>query len=319
MERFALVAEADPLAALRAGEALRAEDRFEEDAFEEERDFEEVRDFDGRDFEERDFEEDFFDEARDAEDFRPVFFARPEVFDLPAALPAAFFFFVATECSSSSRRRRSPDHTIPSLSNRENDRVLITPLPAGLRIEVHPLVRNRRQRRRLALMAAGLVIASLVAAARLASVWEAGLRRGDYSQIPLPILIGLSAAVGISTPLVLLGLAALAFAEETIEVSPDEVVIRTAAFEGTSVRRIDRAALECWRETLLPLRPWWTWAVARLAARTPEGMLPIAAMAGPREKRRIGEALARATGKRFVDDFGRELPRVSPLLNSLRD
>ena len=30
-----------------------------------------------------------FDEARDAEDFRPVFRARPELFDLPAALPAA--------------------------------------------------------------------------------------------------------------------------------------------------------------------------------------------------------------------------------------
>lgn len=98
IDRFAL--EADPLDALRAGEDLRADGRdFEEDAFEDERDFEEVRDFAGRDFEERDFEEDFFDEARDAEDFRPVFFARPELFDLPAALPAAFFFFMATGCS----------------------------------------------------------------------------------------------------------------------------------------------------------------------------------------------------------------------------
>jgi hypothetical protein len=125
--------------------------------------------------------------------------------------------------------------------------------------------------------------------------------------------------VGLSTPLVLLGLAALAFAEETIEVGPGEIVIRTSAFEGTSVRRVDRAALECWRETLLPLRPWWTWAVARLAARTAGRMHPIAAMAGPREKRRIGEALSKATGKPFVDDFGRELPRASRLLNSLSD
>jgi hypothetical protein len=41
----------------------------------------------------------FFDAPRDAEDFRPVFFARPELFDLPAAFPAAFFF-LATGCSS---------------------------------------------------------------------------------------------------------------------------------------------------------------------------------------------------------------------------
>jgi hypothetical protein len=99
--------DADPLDVARAGEDLRADGRdfeeedfedeaFDDDAFEEERDFEEARDFDGRDFDGRDFEEDFFDDARDAEDFRPVFFARPELFDLPAALPAAFFFFMAT-------------------------------------------------------------------------------------------------------------------------------------------------------------------------------------------------------------------------------
>jgi hypothetical protein len=50
-----------------------------------------------RDDEREDFEDVFFFAApRAAEDFRPVFFARPELFDLPAALPAAFFFFFAT-------------------------------------------------------------------------------------------------------------------------------------------------------------------------------------------------------------------------------
>lgn len=168
-------------------------------------------------------------------------------------------------------------------------------------------------------MAAGLVAAALFAAALLAFIWEAGLRKGDYSQIPLPVLIVLSAAVGLSTPLVLLGLAALAFAEEIVEVGPLEIVIRTAAFESATVRRIDRQALECWRETLLPLPPWWTWAVARLAARASGRLYPLAAMAGPKEKRRIGAALARATGKPFVDDFGRELAAARPLLNSFRD
>jgi len=168
-------------------------------------------------------------------------------------------------------------------------------------------------------MAAGLVLAALFAAARLASIWEAGARRGNYSELPLPVLIALSAAVGLSTPLVLLGLAALAFAEESIEVGPEEIVIRTAAFEAVKVRRIDRAALECWRETLLQLPPWWTWAVARLAARASGRLHPIAAMAGPKEKRMIGSALARATGKPFVNDFGRELPAPSGLLNSFSD
>jgi hypothetical protein len=196
---------------------------------------------------------------------------------------------------------------------------VITPLPAGLRIEIKPLVRSRRQRRRLALMAAGLVIAALFAAARLASIWEAGLRRGNYSELSVPVLIALSAAVGVSTPLVLLGLAALAFAEEIVEVGPEEIVIRTAALEALKVRRIDHAALECWRETLLPLPPWWTWAVARLAVRASGRLHPIAAMAGPREKRMIGAALARATGKPFVDDFGKEMPEAPSLLNSFSD
>ncbi|MDQ6894507.1 MAG: hypothetical protein M3167_17755 [Acidobacteriota bacterium] len=274
--------------------------------------------------EREDFEDVFFfdfDAPRAAADFRPVFLARLELFDLLAALPAAFFFFVffATRFPPLPGPRRSPDHTIRILSNRDGDRVLITVLPAGLRIEVKPLVRSRRQRRRLALMAAGLVGAALFAAARLAFIWEAGLRKGDYSQIPLPVLIALSAAVGLSTPLVLLGLAALAFAEELVEVGPAEVVIRTAAFEATTVRRIDRSALECWRETLLPLPPWWTWSVARLAARASGRFYPLAAMAGPREKRKIGAALARATGTPFVDDFGRELPRAARLLNSFSD
>jgi hypothetical protein len=76
--------EVDRLEDLRAVEDFRDEDR----AFEDDRDFDAVF---------------FFEAPRDAGDFRPVFFARPELFDLPAALPAAFFFFLATECSFSSR------------------------------------------------------------------------------------------------------------------------------------------------------------------------------------------------------------------------
>lgn len=191
------------------------------------------------------------------------------------------------------------------MSNRDGDRVRITPLPSGLLVEIRPLVRRRRDRVRLLLVACLLVAAAFFGGARLASAWESGLRKGDFSDLPFPILAGLSLAIGVSTPLALLGLAALAFAEETVEVEKEAVVIRTAAFERTRVRRIPRAELECWRETFLPLPPWWTWAVERLAARSGGRLTPIAGMAGPREKRRIGRALARATGVPLVKDFGR--------------
>ena len=49
-----------------------------------------------RDDEREDFEDAFFLDVPRAADFRPVFLALPELFDFPAALPAAFFFFFAT-------------------------------------------------------------------------------------------------------------------------------------------------------------------------------------------------------------------------------
>src|ERR1700674_3560430 len=193
------------------------------------------------------------------------------------------------------------------MANRDAGRVLITPLPSGLHIEIRPLVRRQRDRLRLSATAGALVGAGFFGGIRLAGAWEAGLQKGDFGDLPLPLLAVLTAAVGLAAPFALLGLAALAFAEETVEVRPDEIVIETSAFERTPVRRIPRRQLECWRETFLPLPPWWTWAVKRLAARADGRLHPIAGAAGPREKRTIGEALARATGKALVSDFGRVL------------
>jgi len=157
--------------------------------------------------------------------------------------------------------------------------------------------------------AVGLAVAgaALLGSVRIGQTWEAGLRRWDFGDFPLPLLIVLSAAVLVSTPLALVGLAALAFAEERIDVAPDEITVATTAFEKTRLRRIPVGSLECWRETYLPLPPWWTWAVKRLAARAGGRLYPIAGAAGPREKRAIGEALARATGKQLLGDFGRRI------------
>ncbi|MEP6769029.1 MAG: hypothetical protein ABJC61_10195 [Acidobacteriota bacterium] len=267
-------------------------------------------------FPERVFEEDFRDddffappeEARPRAEapLRGVFLAPRELFPLPllAAFPVDFFF-LATLCSSSPGFAGARDHTIPKVPNRDGERVQITPLASGLRIEIGPLVRRRRERLRLLGVAAALLTATLFGGARLVSAWDSGLRKGDFSELPLSALLALSIAVGLSTPFALLGLSALAFAEETVVVGPEEIVIETAVFERITRTRIARRDLDCWRETFVPLPPWWTWAVERLAARAGGRLLPLAGMAGPKEKRRIASALARATGKPIVRDFGR--------------
>lgn len=159
------------------------------------------------------------------------------------------------------------------------------------------------------MLAVGLAVAgaAMVGSIRIAEAWEAGLKRWDFGDFPLPLLIFLTLAVLVSAPLALIGLAALTFAEERIEVGPDAITVATTAFERTQVRRIPLDELECWRETYLPLPPWWTWAVKRLAAQAGGRLHAIGGAAGPREKRAIGEALARATGKELIGDFGRRL------------
>ncbi len=170
----------------------------------------------------------------------------------------------------------------------------------------------------MALAAIVLLASALFGTARLVQAWESGLRRGDFGEIPLPWLTALTIAVGLFTPLSVVGLAALAFAEETVEVGPDSVTISRTAFERTRVRTIPLMELECWRQTFLPLPPWWTWAVERLAARWRGRLEPVAGAAGPREKKWIGQMLAHATGKPLIDDFGRsratqeERPAVGP-------
>jgi hypothetical protein len=184
-------------------------------------------------------------------------------------------------------------------------RVLIVPHAGGLTIEIRPLVRSRAWRRRLAAGAAVVIAASLFGIARLVPLWEASLRRGAFTDLPLPVLAFLTLAVGITTPVTLVGLAALAFVEERVDVGAGQVVVSTTAFEKTRVVNLPLAELDCWRETYVPLSPWWSWSVKRLAARSGTRIFPIAGGAGPREKRRIGLALARATGRPLVADFGK--------------
>jgi hypothetical protein len=184
---------------------------------------------------------------------------------------------------------------------------VIAPTPGGLEIRILPLAGNRSWRWRMALAAAAVAAAALAGSIRLAGAWETGLKRGEFADLPLPILVLLSVSVAGSTPFALAGLAALAFAEERIVVSAEEIRVDSTAWERTRTVRIPRGELDCWRETRLPLPPWWTWAVTRLAARAGGRLHAVAGAAGPKEKRRIGLELARATGKPLVADFGKRL------------
>ena len=232
---------------------------------------------------------------------------RADFFDADFFFAFAGLFFVVFFLATAILLCRRPDHTIGFLSRRHEDRVVIAPTPGGVDIRILPLAGKRSWRWRMALAGAAVAAAALAGSIRLAAAWENGLRRGEFTDLPLPILLLLSVSVVGSTPFALAGLAALAFAEERIFVSAEEIRIDTTAWERTRTVRIPRVDLDCWRETRLPLSPWWTWAVKRLAASAGGRLHPVAGAAGPREKRRIGLELARATGKPLLADFGKRL------------
>ena len=193
------------------------------------------------------------------------------------------------------------------LSKDKKPRVAIEPRAGGVVVRIPALAGDRWWRRRAIVVAATVAAAAILGSLRLGRAWESAFRRGDFADLPLPLLLFLSAAVLVSAPLALVGLTALSFAEEKIEAGTEAVTIQTTVFERTRTETIPLSELDCWRETIWPLSPWWTWAVKRLAARSAGRLHPIAGAAGPKEKRAIGLALAKATGRPLVGDFGRTL------------
>lgn len=182
----------------------------------------------------------------------------------------------------------------------------VSSAPGSTRVEIRPLVRGPRSALALSAVAATVLGAALFGGSRLADAWEAGLRAGAFSELPLPLLLGLTATIALSTPLALLGLAVLSFSEEEVLVERDYVTVARTSFERTVVTRIPRSEIDGWRETWRPLSPWWTWTVTRLAAVRRGGrLLALAPMAGPKEKRRVALALAQATGLPLRDPLGR--------------
>jgi hypothetical protein len=235
--------------------------------------------------------------------FLPAFFTAARWTLFVALLLACFV--LATTPSLGRLEAAEPDHTIASLSKGASPRVVVQPSAGGISIEIRPLVRTRAARWRIGFLAAAVLAAALTGGARLARVWETSLRRGAFEELPAAALLAMTLAVGVSTPLALAGLAALAFAEERIEVTAEQVSILSTAFERTRVEVIPREDLDAWVETYRPLPPWWTWAFRRLAARAGPRLVPIAGAAGHAEKRAIGLALARATGRTLFGVSGR--------------
>jgi len=75
------------------------------------------------------------------------------------------------------------------LSNRDEPRVVVRAGPDGLQIEIRPFVRTRGGRVRLLAAGCVLLAAALFGASRLAQAWETGLKKGEFGDIPLPVLI----------------------------------------------------------------------------------------------------------------------------------
>jgi len=193
------------------------------------------------------------------------------------------------------------------LSSDKPPRVVITPRAGGVTVAIPALAADRGWRWRMAVTAATVAAAAVLGSLRLGRAWESVVKRGDFGDLSLPLMVLLSVAVLLSAPFALVGLAALAFAEERIDAGAEGVTIRTTVFERTRTRKIPPEQIEGWRETVWPLPPWWTWAVTRLAVRSGGKLYAFAGAASPREKRAIGLALAEATGKPFMGDFGRRL------------
>jgi len=119
---------------------------------------------------------------------------RADFFDADFFFAFTGLFFVVFFLATAILLCRRPDHTIGFLSRRHEERVVITATPAGLEIRILPLAGRRAWRWRMALAAGAVAAAALAGSIRLAGAWENGLRRGEFVDLPLPILLLCSSA-----------------------------------------------------------------------------------------------------------------------------
>jgi hypothetical protein len=172
--------------------------------------------------------------------------------------------------------------------------------PLGFEIAIDPLIRQPRWRRAAVLFGAATFGALLFAARRLFESWEHVLR--GMPDLPTAWLALLTLACFAAVPATSVGIIHLLSTEEFLTVSEDRVRREVAMAGRTVVEEWDIERLECWRRTILPLRPWWTWTVVRLAARVNGKLFPVGVATRDKEKKYLAELLARHTGRPVVTD-----------------
>jgi len=168
-------------------------------------------------------------------------------------------------------------------------RILARADPNGVRIEILPPISSPPLARRF--YAAGSVIAlgSILAVLRIAAEWRQVANGRDT--VPLLLLAALTAAVVLGSPFALFGLAALLFAEETLEIGSAEIVREIAVFGRESRRPLPRAGGTAVRWTTWPVAPWWTWTFKRLALVSGRERMGVGATLGNSEKRELARLL----------------------------
>lgn len=161
----------------------------------------------------------------------------------------------------------------------------------GVRIEIAPPVSSAPLRRRLLAAASLLSAGTLLGAIRLAEEWR-HIAAGRET-IPAGALFGMTVAVLLGAPAALVGLVALFFAEETLEIERDAITREISIFGAGERRTLPRTDATRLLWTTRPVPPWWTWTFRRLALVTGAERLGIGATLGNAEKTVLEEMLRR--------------------------
>lgn len=162
--------------------------------------------------------------------------------------------------------------------------------PESVRIEIAPPVSSPALARRLIVAASLLAIGTFVAVLRLSSEWhQLAMGRGNLPPGALGIL---SLAVLCGAPAAFFGLAALFFAEETLDVRPGEIVREIALFGRGDRLRCPRDGQTRLVWTNRPVAPWWTWTFRRLAIVHGPQRIGIGATLGNSEKSALASLIA---------------------------
>lgn len=163
-----------------------------------------------------------------------------------------------------------------------SERIAVRADSRGVRIEIAPPVSSAPLRRRLVAAASLLSVGTLLGAIRLAGEWRQFA--AGRETLPAGALFGMTLAVLVGAPGALIGLVALFFAEETLEIDRGAVTREISIFGAGERRTLPRTPSTRLVWTTRPVPPWWTWTFRRLALVTGGERLGVGATLGNAEK-----------------------------------